>query len=60
MLNNNGMLGESQAFLESFNWTDDSLRDLETVNVQNIHSLYCGQNGYLVKSCIEYKRTCVI
>ena len=60
MLNNNGMLGEAQAFLESFNWTDDSLRDLETVNVQNIHTLICGRNGYWVKCYIQYSLTLII
>ena len=33
------MLGEEQEFLEHFDWTDDSLRDLQSVNIQGTHTL---------------------
>ena len=35
-------LGQAQAFLESFNWTDDALRDLEAVNINGNHTVTCG------------------
>ena len=36
-------LGDARNFLESFNWTDDALRDLEAVNTDKIHIHICGQ-----------------
>ena len=37
-----GMLGEAQDFLESFDWTNDALRDLESVNIERTHNMQCG------------------
>ena len=48
--NNSRRLGNAQDFLESFEWTDESLRDLESVNVERTHRLLCGNR---VKSTIE-------
>ena len=48
--NNSRRLGNAQDFLESFEWTDESLRDLESVNVEGTHRLLCGDR---VKSTIE-------
>ena len=36
------MLGDAQEFLESFEWTDESLRDLESVNTDRTHTYNCG------------------
>ena len=36
------LLGDAQSFLESYNWTNDSLRDLESVNINGIHTISCG------------------
>ena len=36
-------LGEAQQFLESFNWTNDALRDLESVNIHRTHTVTCGR-----------------
>ena len=44
---NVGMLGDARDFLESFEWTDESLRDLESVNLERTHRLFC---GYRVKN----------
>ena len=35
-------LGEAQQFLESFDWTNDTLRDLESVNIHGTHTVTCG------------------
>ena len=35
------MLGDAREFLESFQWTDESLRDLESVNADRTHSFPC-------------------
>ena len=36
------MLGETQEFFESFNRTNDSLCDLESVNRDRVNTVYCG------------------
>ena len=41
-LGNIDMLGEAEEFLESFNWTNDSLRGLESVNRNRVHTIFCG------------------
>lgn len=41
-LGNIDMLGEAEEFLESFNWTNDSLRGLESVNRNRVHTISCG------------------
>ena len=35
-------LGDAQEFLESFNWTDDALRDFQSVNTDRTHRGICG------------------
>ena len=36
-------LGEARDFFESFEWTDDALRDLEAVNTDGTHTVSnCG------------------
>ena len=35
-------LGEVQEFLESFDWTDDALRDFQAVNIGRNHEGNCG------------------
>ena len=42
-------LGQAQDFLESFNWTDDAIRDLEAVNINGNHTVTCGLR---VKRCL--------
>ena len=39
---NIAMLGEAGEILENFNWTNDSLHDLESVNRNGVHTIFCG------------------
>ena len=46
-------LGEAEDFLESFDWTNDALRDLESVNVEKTHNMLC---GYHVRRYVDTYR----
>ena len=35
-------LGEASAFFNSFQWTDQAFRDIESVNLNGIHFIVCG------------------
>lgn len=35
-------LRDARDFLENFDWTNDSLRDLESVNINRTHTVNCG------------------
>ena len=41
-LSNIRRLGDARDFLEAFNWTNDSLRGLEAVNLNRDHTITCG------------------
>ena len=41
-LANINMLGDARDFLENFNWTNDALRDLQSVNINRTHEIQCG------------------
>ena len=41
-LSNITLLGEAREFLESFDWTDDALRDFQSVNTERTHIRMCG------------------
>ena len=36
------MLGQAREFLESFDWTNDAVRDIESVNLNGMHTIGCG------------------
>ena len=36
-LGNINMLGDARDFLENFDWTNDALRDLQSVNINRTH-----------------------
>ena len=39
---NINMLGDARDFLENLNWTNDALRDLQSVNINRTHTMQCG------------------
>ena len=53
--NNSRRLGDAQDLLENFEWTDDSLRDLESVNTEGTHFLLCGNRVKSTNKISRYK-----
>ena len=41
-------LGQAREFFESFDWTNDALRDLESVNMNRTHTVTCGPKVKIV------------
>ena len=52
------MLGEAQDLLESFQWTNQTLYDLEAVNINGYHNVLCGSQVQIVQ-LVAYNYLCV-